>query len=302
MQIISSPTNLSVAVLMTCFNRVQKTLECLDVVFEQLSRDNLNLMVILVDDGSTDGTSDAVKTNFPQAKVLKGNGNLYWNRGMHLAFQSALEMRFDYYFWLNDDTNLHTGAIRRLLDIHQELTEAGDADSIVVGSTRDPVNGKFSYGGYRRRHSLFKLGLGLVQPSDNLEPCDTFCGNCVLIPRQVADKVGNIDPMYLHRWGDVDYGLRALEHQCHIWIAPGFLADCEDNPGADRWREPRLPLNKKIKQLHSIKGLGKYDWPVFVRRHGGKLWPLIWIQPYLRILYDTLKYAPKALISKLSGH
>ncbi len=285
----------SVAVLLTCHNRIEKTMHCLDVVFKQASANNINLTVILVDDGCIDGTSNSVRKRYPQVQILVGDGKLFWNRGMHLAFGKAMEDSFDYYLWLNDDIHLHEGAIYKLLSFHQYLLNKGKPNSIIISSTRDPVGGEFTYGGYKRASSLFPSSLRLVSPSDRLEPCDTFCGNCVLIPRQVADKVGNLDPEYLHRWGDVDYGLRALENNCTTWIAPGYLADCEGNSLADKWRDPTLPILERVRELHSLKGLGAHDWPKFIRRHGGTFWPLFWIRPYLRILYDTLVNAPKII-------
>jgi len=275
-------------------------MRCLDVVFEQAMHDDINITVILVDDGSTDGTYSKVAEKYPQVKILIGDGNLYWNRGMHLAFSKALEEGFDYYLWLNDDTHLHERAIYKLLGFHQDLLDKGKPNSIIITSTRDPESGDFTYGGYRRVNSLNPLSLSLLSPSDILEPCDTFCGNCVLIPRQVTDMVGNLDPDYLHRWGDVDYGLRALEKNCITWIVPGYLADCEGNKLADKWRDPALPMRERIRELHSLKGLGVHDWPKYVRRHGGAFWPLFWIRPYVRIAYDTLINAPKTITSRVS--
>jgi GT2 family glycosyltransferase len=276
---------------------------CLGEVFQQASQEDINVSVFLVDDGSTDGTADTVKANYPKVDVLMGSGNLYWNRGMHLAFGAALEKGFDYYLWLNDDTHLHQGAIGTLLNIHRELSATDRGNGIIIGSTRDPVSGEFTYGGYlRTRSSPCRLGLRLVPPTGKLNSCDSFCGNCVLIPQQVANKVGNINPVYMHRWGDVDYGLRALEHGIQTWVAPGFLADCATNPVADRWKNPNLPLLTRFRDLNSLKGLGKHDWPAFVRRHGGICWPIIWVRPYLRIILEALLSFPKSVISRTTGH
>ena len=82
--------------MLTCYNRVEKTIKCLEEVFEQANKSKLNLEVILVDDGSTDGTAESVRQKFPQVCVLMGDGTLFWNRGMHLAFGEALKKDFDY--------------------------------------------------------------------------------------------------------------------------------------------------------------------------------------------------------------
>lgn len=60
--------NITTAILITCHNRKNKTLKCL----KHLSEQNINLDIYLVDDGCTDGTSDAVKRNFPMLLLFKG--------------------------------------------------------------------------------------------------------------------------------------------------------------------------------------------------------------------------------------
>lgn len=72
-------------VLITSYNCREKTLACLSSLFAALP----NGEVFLVDDASTDGIADAVNEKFPQVNIIHGSGNLFWNRGMHLAWQNA---------------------------------------------------------------------------------------------------------------------------------------------------------------------------------------------------------------------
>jgi GT2 family glycosyltransferase len=72
-----------IAILITCYNRKEKTLSCLAALFNCIVPDGYGFDVFLVDDGSTDGTSDAIKEGFTQVNIIQGNGNLFWNRGMH---------------------------------------------------------------------------------------------------------------------------------------------------------------------------------------------------------------------------
>lgn len=280
----------TLAVLMTCHNRVAKTLVCLDHLFGQIFPKSVTMSVFLVDDGSTDNTGAVVKEKYREVNVICGDGNLFWNRGMHRAFEVALEIGFDYYLWLNDDTLLYPDAVARMLETHSDLEARGHARSIVVGSTRDPVTGEFTYGGYIGSRTIINpLRLRLQAPEAVPVACDTMCGNCVLIPKQVTDVVGNMDATYMHRWGDVDYGLRAKAAHCECWIAPGYLAECEGNPNADRHRDHTLSFKQRLTELHSLKGLGKKDWLRFVRTHGGTFWVGVWVRPYLRLIYDTFR-------------
>ncbi len=282
-----NPEKPSLAVLMTCHNRVQTTTRCLELLFAQHRLKTIDMVVYLVDDGSTDSTGEVIRQRFPQVKVLDGDGTLYWNRGTHRAFSQAHKETYDYYLWLNDDTFIYPHCIDRLITTHRDLCAAGRPASIVVGSTCDPESKKFTYGGYVSTSRLFPLNLELKPPSGRPQQCRTMCGNCVLIPRAVVDRVGMMDPAYRHRWGDIDYGLRTVASGGEVWIAPGFMGECRSNPQADAWRLHHLSLAQKARALNGIKGLGKRDWYHYVSRHGGRLWFLMWLKPYFRILVDS---------------
>ncbi|MEM6262748.1 MAG: glycosyltransferase family 2 protein [Bacteroidota bacterium] len=279
----------SLAVTMTCHNRRDKTIKCLDTLYQQDYLDQIALSVFLVDDGSTDGTSEAVAAKFPEVHVIKGDGSLFWNKGMYLSFEHAQKAGpFDYYMLLNDDTFLVPDALRNLIGTHLELVKQGKGCSVVTGSTKDPETQELTYGGYRKLQGFNPFRYELVHPGEAIAECATMCGNCVLIPREVEEKVGNLDPQYVHRWGDVDYGLRALEKDCHVYAAPRFIGYCASNPNADKWRNPHMPFKERIKELHSVKGLHKEDWRAFVRRHGGPAWLIFWLSPYVKIGLTSL--------------
>lgn len=277
----------NIAFLLTCHNRRDKTLQCLDNLYQQ-EINYLEREVFLVDDGSTDGTTHGVVKNFPAVKVLKGDGSLFWNRGMGYAFGEAIDAGFDYYVWLNDDTFLYPGAIDMLIQSYSSLCKSGKEKSIVVGSTKDPVHNYTTYGGFVQKSKLNPISGSLLSPNGQLQMCDKIVGNCVLIPSIVVKEVGNLDLSFRHRFGDVDYGYRARKRGCTLWIAPDYVGTCEDNPYSEKWKDDSLPLKDRLKHLRSVRGLPTNDWTRYLRRHGGALWWLIWLSPYLKICLTTL--------------
>jgi GT2 family glycosyltransferase len=275
---MESIKNIRLSVLMTCHNRRETTLACLEALYLQ----NLNFDVYLVDDGSYDGTSDAVSSKYPKVKIIKGSGNLFWVGGMRLAFSEALKVDYDYYLWLNDDILLEGNALYQLLKTHSQLKQKNLQNSIVVGSTKDPVTHQTTYGGQIELKRWYSRKFVLLDSTSKLQECETMNGNCVLIPHSVAVKVTNLDTAFVHTMGDLDYGLRARKLGCSIWVAPGFVATCSRNSIQGSWADKQLPLLKRLKKVTQAKAFPLQAWTVFIRRHAGFFWWLYWTQPYIR--------------------
>ena len=280
---MSNKTVIRVAVLMTCHNRVASTIQSISLLkAQQVTAAQVD--TFLVDDGSSDGTTNVIKQKFPDTNILAGDGNLYWCGGTRLAFSRATQSDYDFYLWLNDDTSLYPDALQRLMTTYHEVAAQVGKALIVVGSTRDPISGLFSYGGWRdRRGKLGSNSWEQIPPETNQSSfCDTFNGNCVLIPREVFQRIGNLDQAFRHSMGDLDYGLRAKKSGCQIVIAPGYIGDCKNNDGAGLWSDRNLPTLLRWQKLLGPKGLPIKEWGVFTWRHKGVLWPLVWISPYIR--------------------
>lgn len=273
-----------IAAILTSYNRREKTLACLHALRAQEIAPDIRLEVFLTDDASPDGTGAAVRAGFPEVTVLSGTGSLFWDGGMRLAFGEALRRGFDAYLWLNDDTILTRSCVMRLLHTHSELRARGETRAIVVGATCDPDTGVATYSGVVRSSRVHPLKFRLVVPGDVPLRCDTFNGNCVLIPREVAALAGNMSDGFTQSMGDFDYGLRARRLGCSLWVAPGFIGTCARNPVAGSWEDLSLPLRKRWHFVRGPKGLPPREYRRFVARHAGPLWPLYWAMPYARLL------------------
>lgn len=279
---------MKIATLVTCYNRKAKTLACLEAFFQNALPEGYSLEMFLVDDGSTDGTEQAIRELYPQVNVIEGDGNLYWNGGMRVAFAAAMARDFDYYLWLNDDTILRPDALSRLLQC--EIAQGQRKAVIVVGSTVDAETGVLTYGGDVRTSKFMSIKFQRVTPSDASQRCDTMTGNIVLIPSKVAQVVGNLDPAFEHAMGDTDYALRARQLGFEVWVGSGIYGTCDDNPNTGTYRDSSQPFLRRWRQMMSRKGLPWRSWLVLTRRHAGPLWLLYFAWPYVKLFFGGYRW------------
>lgn len=276
----------TVTVMLTCFNRIEYTVPCVKSLVE--GNPNISFRFIITDDNSSDGTKEAL-SNLPYSMtLLSGDGQLFWNGGMSKALAYALESieKTDYYMLVNDDVAFDKGAIEALIERERSCSKAKKVDQtgvVIVGATADR-EGKTSYGGVQLLSKHFAK-FGLIEPSKEYQECDTFNGNCVLLPREIFFEVGNVDKAYRHSMSDYDYGMHIKRLGFKIYNSESHVGTCNDNDVTGSWRDTSLSRKERLKKKESPKGLPRKDWYYFVRKNYGFL-PALYhsVTPYLRIL------------------
>lgn len=263
--------------LIACHNRRDTTRRCLESLERQTLPPDTRFEVFLVDDASTDGTGEMVRSSFPNVHVIEGSGDLYWTGGTSLAETHARAVAPDFLLWLNDDVVLDDGAISDLLHCS---SRHGDG-AIVIGSTREPGTSQPSYGGQVRRNRNQPLGLSVVHPNGSDQRADTMNGNVVLIPRAVRETVGPLEKRLVHNAADHDYGFRATAKGISIVVAPSFAGSCAFNDSRSRWLDPAVPLRVRWQYLMSFRGLPPRQWLLYTTRHCGWRWPRWFLSPYI---------------------
>ncbi len=260
-----------VDVLMTSHNRRDKTLACLASVEAQAAE--LDLRVVLVDAGSTDGTRDRVATEHPAVDLVPVDTDVYWGQGMRIAGQHA-RAGADYHLWLNDDVVLAATAF-------DDLLRWGRPDRIVVGKLLDD-RGSPTYGGLvAGRRGVLSTSPAPV--SEQPLQVDTLNGNVVLVGRDVVAAIGLVrGDLFPHAFGDIDYGLTARQGGFDVVQAPGTVGTCSRNPPS---RARTLPtLGERWRAFTGMKELPPRIWWQACRRHAGVLAPVYFAWPYLKLL------------------
>lgn len=293
---------MKIAVLLTCFNRREKTLSCLNSLFEALddynnkSENKIELYVYLTDDGCTDGTADAVRNNFSDKNItiLKGTGNLYWAGGMRFAWNEALKKHdeWDFYLLLNDDTDLLDNLFEELLDTHKFCIENYKQSGIYSGITSSKFDhNKMTYGGSIWKNKFLGTSIRL-KPIGKLQMCDMTNANILLIAKCVVDKIGIFWEGYSHGKADYDYSIRARKNNIPVIITANFCGRCDydhTNPDEIAKNVMQMSLTDRKKYFsHPIRS--NKDYLKYIRRNMPIRYPMVYLGRLLNLYLPKLYY------------
>lgn len=209
-----------VAVVVLSWNGRQDTMDCLSSLREL--RYN-NATIVVVDNGSSDGTSEAVASAHPEVHLLRSDKNVGFAAGNNLGLRQAFEIGADYAFLLNNDTVADPDLLSRLVGEAQARSDAGALCPLVyyahppdmvwyAGARFDPGRGHNGrQTGYRSRDRGQYRGVREVERAT---------GAAMLVPRPVLREVGLFDEELFLHVEDADWSLRARARGYRIYLVP----------------------------------------------------------------------------------
>jgi len=295
---------MKIAVLITCYNRKAKTLSCLDALASTSSpyRDFIDLSIFLTDDGCSDGTADAVLgKHYPMpVHIQKGDGNLFWNGGMILAWKAALkEGGFDGYLWMNDDTTVLPEFWQDLLDADAYSLEHYGKHGIYAGSTKDKKSGQYTYGGFDYYNKVLLLDRFVIPDGHSFQPCEAAHGNATFISAEVVKKMGIFCDKYFHGGTDHEYTFLAHKAGFPILVLPHYSAVCENDHIGRTRDHTKLPLKDRIKLFNSPRGYNMHNILLFNRHCFPWRVPFVFIAGIGKLLFPKLGYGVYLFFRKL---
>lgn len=256
---------MSVAVMLCCFNRKEKTRLCLESILQQIHENSrLKFDIYVYDDHSMDGTPEMIKREYPQVILFEGKGNAYWCKSMHYLMKYARNKKYDYYLMINDDVEFYQNAMQVMFESYDKVGKSCG----IVGACKSKVTGEYTYGGRDAKQEL-------IVPEKEPQLCNTAEWNCFLINHEVVSKVGIIDGKYQHAFGDYDYSFRMIQSEVPIYVATEYVGTCERNSLEGSCADISLPRWTRFKKLLSPKGLPFYSYLRYNCRIKGLLKGLI---------------------------
>lgn len=202
------------------WNRKEDTLACLASLLEM---EPAPAHVILVDNGSTDGTPRAVTEQFPEVEVLVNAENLGFAGGMNVGLRAALDAGAEYVLCLNNDTLVASDLLGKLLEIAWENGQIGIVAPKIYYA--DPPDQIWYAGAFRRRWFPAFSFSGYGKPDgpryDRCHDVDYATGCGLLIRASVLQEVGlfDADTFFMYH-EDLDLSERVRRAGYRVVYAP----------------------------------------------------------------------------------
>lgn len=203
-----------VFIVIPVHNNIKYTVKCLDCLKEQTYR---FYEVVVIDDGSSDDTSETIKKIYSHVTLLKGDGNLWWAGGTNLGVDYALSRASekDFVLTLNNDLEVKKNYLQTLLDVYYKY------EPCLVGSVSVNSNNKEKveflglswnkYTGKLRPKMDTSLPYSFLFDNDKVIDSDLLPGRGTLIPVKLFKKIGLFDQVHFPQYAaDFDFSRRAV--------------------------------------------------------------------------------------------
>lgn len=196
-----------VSVIILNWNQKGYTLRCLDSLLKTKYKP---LEIILVDNGSTDGTVEEVRKKFPKVKILANKRNLGYAKGNNQGFKQS---RGEYILLLNNDTEITPNLVERLVEAMELDKQIGVAQAKIYWmsdrSKNDLVGTFLTPTGF-----VYYFGYGKPDEPKYMRKRTIFFakGAAMMIRREVIHKIGLFDEDYITYFEEYDFCWR-------VWLA-----------------------------------------------------------------------------------
>jgi GT2 family glycosyltransferase len=281
--------NIDVGVVILAWNHLNDTLECLESLRKS---EKVNPFLVVVDNGSTDGTFETIYSLYKEnkVKVIRSERNLGIAGGYNLGLNYLVDLGYDYILITNNDVVVEKHMLFNLISFALRYENAGIVSPKVYHYFD---KGKIWMIGARWRRfppTLKMIAHNVEDSAQYHKPMelDYVPSCCYLLLKDVINKVGFFDESYFFYFDDWDYSKRVRDKGFKIWM----------NPIAVAWHKVSISTQKQRKPYFWWKQMG-YSASRFYRRYCSKhnqILGLGWM-----VAREILKLEPVRALAILNG-
>lgn len=253
---------MDISIIIINWNTRQLLLDCIDSVFRTVLQAKFEIFV--VDNGSSDGSVEAVQSAFPSVKIIASKKNQGFAKANNIALR---QMQGQYAVLLNSDTVLKTSAIETMLDFMDRHPEAGmcgpqllnrdGSKQTSTGSFPTLLNEFASKAVVRllsKRHSLKALR---ADPEGSTAPhqVDFIIGACMMVRKSALAEVGLLDEDFFFFYEEIEWCQRMHKGVWPVYHLPAVeifhyqkmsFTGINLRGRAESWRSRYIYFNKSL--------------------------------------------------------
>jgi GT2 family glycosyltransferase len=200
----------------------------LDNCFGSLRRSDVPIKTIAVDNGSVDGTVEALKLKYAEVELIQPGKNLGFGKGNNVGITKALEYGADYIFLLNQDAYLLRGSVGKLLETFNRVQHTGLISPIHLAS--DERNLDFGFYKYvNPQLTPFFLGDFLRGEFKNEYETKFVNAAAWFLKAEMIRKIGMFHPIYDHYGEDREY-ISRLQRAGYLSLISSHVCIVHDRP------------------------------------------------------------------------
>ena len=239
------------------FNRKEFTNNYLKALENQTNKD---FKVIIIDDGSTDGTPEMIEQEYPEVTLLKEKGDLWWAEATNIGGRHAMSQGASYIMTLNDDTLPKSDYIEKMAYWSRKKPAA-----LLGAFAINAIDNTAIYGGeiLDWKSGMFKSQLDVIPivKQHSLHRVNTFPGRGLLIPVETFDKIGLYDSKnFPQTIADLDFTARADKAGYEIFCNyDAKIKIYPEESGGVKLRKDKS-LKNYFQHLFGMRGAGNLKW------------------------------------------
>lgn len=199
-----------VYIIVLNYNGVNDTIECIN------SLKNIkynNYKVIILDNNSSDGSEKILKRIFYNYQIIQNGKNLGFAAGNNIGIQKALEMNAEYILLLNNDTTVEKDLLKKMIESFSRFKNSGIVGAKIFSYQKQQwvchAGGKVDFFKFITRD--YTLKNRSVKELKIEKEVNFISGCCMLIHRDVFNKIGLLPEEYFMYYEDTDFCTKALE-------------------------------------------------------------------------------------------
>lgn len=251
-----------VYIILINYNNYKDTIQCV----ASLRKINYNsYTIVIVDNSSMDDSAAHLKSELKDCILIESKKNLGFAGGNNIGMKYALKKGADFILLLNNDTLVEKNFLSNMVAAFSKGKDIGIVGCKIMYY---PQTNKIWFGGGKIDWFKFiGIHFGMRENDtgqvDLEKEIDFMTGCCMLIKREVVEKVGGLPEEYFMYFEDVDYCVKVKEGGYKIWYNPkaviyhkiGLSSGGEESPFAIKWcTRNRLIFMSKYKfKVNKIK-------------------------------------------------